>query len=235
MERMIDSTAILVVCLVFKALVGFEPYDIVGLLIASIAVCAVALLRPVAARVVSLSAFLAACVVLPFDHAFLPVAACLCMFERNMAMKLSWTVAWMLMAALFDASHPMLVLCLCIAAALLAWNTARDHDDLRYLSESRNYANSKVFALSQERRKATTEKAAASDEGEPDFDPLEGLTQRERQVAMLVSKGKDNSAIAEELFLSEGTVRNYISTILSKKQLKNRTQLAVLCLNSHEG
>ena len=39
--------------------------------------------------------------------------------------------------------------------------------------------------------------------------------------------GKSNREIAEELFLSEGTVRNYISTILEKFSLRDRTQLAV--------
>ena len=51
------------------------------------------------------------------------------------------------------------------------------------------------------------------------------------QVAVLVAEGMDNRAIAESLYLSEGTVRNNISAILQKKQLKNRTQLAVLCLS----
>ena len=50
-------------------------------------------------------------------------------------------------------------------------------------------------------------------------------------MAVLVAEGMDNRAIAESLYLSEGTVRNNISAILQKKQLKNRTQLAVLCLS----
>ena len=43
-------------------------------------------------------------------------------------------------------------------------------------------------------------------------------------------KTPKSSVIAEELFLSEGTVRNYISTILDKLSLRDRTQLAVFYL-----
>ncbi|RBP99734.1 response regulator transcription factor [Bifidobacterium xylocopae] len=54
-----------------------------------------------------------------------------------------------------------------------------------------------------------------------------GLTVRDRQIAALVADGLDNRAIAAELHLSEGTVRNRVSAILSKTNLSNRTQLAV--------
>lgn len=53
------------------------------------------------------------------------------------------------------------------------------------------------------------------------------LTEREWEVARLVADGLDNREIAAEAYLSEGTVRNNISTILSKMGLKNRTQLAI--------
>ena len=42
-----------------------------------------------------------------------------------------------------------------------------------------------------------------------------------------VAEGMNNKEIAEELFLSEGTVRNYLSVILEKLQLRDRTQLAI--------
>lgn len=54
-----------------------------------------------------------------------------------------------------------------------------------------------------------------------------GLSERELQVLQLVADGRSNREIAQTLYLSEGTVRNYISTLLDKLQLRDRTQLAV--------
>jgi len=58
--------------------------------------------------------------------------------------------------------------------------------------------------------------------------PLAALSQREFEVAEQVAQGLDNREIAAKLFISEGTVRNMVSSILQKLGLKNRTQLAVL-------
>ena len=46
----------------------------------------------------------------------------------------------------------------------------------------------------------------------------------------LVAKGLNNKEIAQSLYLSEGTVRNYLSTILDKLSLRDRTQLAVFII-----
>lgn len=54
-----------------------------------------------------------------------------------------------------------------------------------------------------------------------------GINEREFSVVELVAKGFRNKEIADALYLSEGTVRNYLSTILDKLQLRDRTQLAV--------
>jgi Response regulator containing a CheY-like receiver domain and an HTH DNA-binding domain len=53
------------------------------------------------------------------------------------------------------------------------------------------------------------------------------ISEKELKVISLVAEGLSNKEIAEELFLSEGTVRNYISNILDKTGLRDRTQLAV--------
>lgn len=53
------------------------------------------------------------------------------------------------------------------------------------------------------------------------------LTDREYDILLLVAEGLNNKEIAKELFLSEGTVRNYISTMLEKLSLRDRTQLAI--------
>lgn len=53
------------------------------------------------------------------------------------------------------------------------------------------------------------------------------LTEREYEIVEALAAGLDNAQIAEQLFMGEGTVRNHISAILSKLNLKNRTQIAV--------
>lgn len=57
-----------------------------------------------------------------------------------------------------------------------------------------------------------------------------GLSEKEHEVVTLVAEGLSNKEIAAEMFLSEGTVRNYISDILEKLALRDRTQLAVYYL-----
>ena len=54
-----------------------------------------------------------------------------------------------------------------------------------------------------------------------------GLTPKEYALIQLVADGLNNKEIAHELFLSEGTVRNYLSVILEKLSLRDRTQLAI--------
>jgi DNA-binding NarL/FixJ family response regulator len=53
------------------------------------------------------------------------------------------------------------------------------------------------------------------------------LTEREREVLMLVANGANNQEIAAQLFISEGTVKTHISSILSQLHLRDRTQLAI--------
>lgn len=60
------------------------------------------------------------------------------------------------------------------------------------------------------------------------------LSERESEVIELVAKGLNNREIAETLFLGEGTVRNYLSTILDKLGLRDRTQLAVFYYRHQE-
>lgn len=56
------------------------------------------------------------------------------------------------------------------------------------------------------------------------------LSDRELDVLRLLAKGMTNASIAEQLFLSEGTVRNYVSAILTKLHLEDRTQAAVMAV-----
>lgn len=54
-----------------------------------------------------------------------------------------------------------------------------------------------------------------------------GLSSRELDVIVLVAEGLSNKEIASRLYLSEGTVRNYLSSILDKLELRDRTQAAI--------
>jgi NarL family two-component system response regulator LiaR len=60
----------------------------------------------------------------------------------------------------------------------------------------------------------------------------EPLTEREVEVLQLVAQGLSNQGIAERLVIGEGTVGNYVSDILSKLHLANRTQAALYALRS---
>ena len=57
-------------------------------------------------------------------------------------------------------------------------------------------------------------------------DELAGLTPQERKILMLVAEGKTNKIIADEIFLSDKTVKNYVSSILAKLNLERRAQAA---------
>jgi DNA-binding NarL/FixJ family response regulator len=59
---------------------------------------------------------------------------------------------------------------------------------------------------------------------------VDSLSERELDVLRLLARGFSNTDIAQRLFLSEGTVRNYVSAILSKLGVADRTQAAVLAL-----
>ncbi|MCR5292018.1 MAG: response regulator transcription factor [Eubacterium sp.] len=69
-------------------------------------------------------------------------------------------------------------------------------------------------------------KSGGKDSSEEELRNL-GLTEQEIEVVSLVAEGLSNKEISEKLFLSEGTVRNYISNILSKLDLRDRTNLAI--------
>lgn len=67
-------------------------------------------------------------------------------------------------------------------------------------------------------------------EREADVTAFSDLTERELEVLSLVADGKTNPEIAETLYLSEKTVRNYVSNILSKLGLSNRVELATYAI-----
>ncbi|WP_339251744.1 response regulator transcription factor [Paenibacillus sp. FSL P2-0136] len=71
----------------------------------------------------------------------------------------------------------------------------------------------------------------------PEAQPLAsyGLTKSEQAVVTSIAEGLTNKEIAAKLFLSEGTVKNYITDILSKLGVRDRTQIAILYLKSTQG
>jgi len=62
---------------------------------------------------------------------------------------------------------------------------------------------------------------------DPEVMKIDSLTRREREIVALVGEGLRNAAIAERLFISEATVRNHLTSILSKLALADRFDLAV--------
>ena len=66
-------------------------------------------------------------------------------------------------------------------------------------------------------------------------DELSELTAQERRILLLVAEGKTNKEIAAEVFLSDKTVKNYVSSILSKLNLQRRTQAAAFVARRHLG
>lgn len=73
--------------------------------------------------------------------------------------------------------------------------------------------------------------AFISHKKKPSFSSF-GINERELEIIALVAEGLNNREIASKLYLSEGTVRNYLSVILEKLGLRDRTQLAVFYYKS---
>ena len=80
---------------------------------------------------------------------------------------------------------------------------------------TRNLIDSYVDRAASPRRAAARERLAE-------------LSEREQEVLRLVGRGESNAAIAKELFVSEATVKTYVSRLLAKLELANRTQAAIL-------
>ena len=66
-------------------------------------------------------------------------------------------------------------------------------------------------------------------------DDLAQLTSQEQKILLLVAEGKTNKEIAADVFLSDKTVKNYVSSILSKLNLQRRAQAAAYVAKRHGG
>jgi len=78
----------------------------------------------------------------------------------------------------------------------------------------------------------------AKEEHKPKAEVLESvfhiLTNREKDITFLVGEGYNNAEIGQDLFLSEGTIKNNLTKILDKLELRDRTQLAILAVKHKE-
>jgi len=66
----------------------------------------------------------------------------------------------------------------------------------------------------------------------PQESSIDGLTAREREVIQLVALGRSNREIAQELFISEKTVKTHIGNLMGKLNLEHRTQLAIYAIKN---
>jgi two-component system, NarL family, nitrate/nitrite response regulator NarL len=68
---------------------------------------------------------------------------------------------------------------------------------------------------------------------DPEADKIRALTSREREIVGLVCEGLKNRQIGDRLFISEATVRNHLTSILSKLELSDRFELALYAYRQH--
>lgn len=255
MDRVLDGiAALLVSVLVAGASDSFEGRDglslvVVGLLVATSLLCAAFLVKGprVGAAVAVVAAVL--CTAVPGAASFLPVAAYLCMVQSWWAVRVLWAAAWLwLVCCGVGAAAACELAAACLVVSALAVRTVRTEALLRGLQSARDDMSERLVSLRRERAADASVAAfeavglggcsvsgsvpeVAAPEGEPSSLPpecLRLLTQRELSIARLIAEGCSNRQIAARLFLSEGTVRNHVSSILQKTHAENRTQVAML-------
>lgn len=194
----------------------------------------------------------AACVLALFSAAGAPFLALTlydCVRDLYGQRAFRWVLAFPLSALVFMAvlntASPFFELssaaCM-MFAALVSFRTGRMLSRVATITRTRDeaaranlYLHEKNASLEGELVLATAklQEQTAPDVRVANLDPLGRpdaflcLTEREFEVARLVADGMDNKEIAATAYMSEGTVRNHISSCLTKLALKNRTQLAL--------
>ena len=112
------------------------------------------------------------------------------------------------------------------AAGYLLKDTRRDGliDAIKGTVEGKTYLDPAIAG------KLTQQVASGTGPSEPVEPPLDSFTEREQEVLGLLAQGHSNPEIADRLHLGRGTVRNYVSAILQKLGVSDRTQAAVVAV-----
>ena len=221
MNTLLDEIIMLLLCTVLVVFFATPQAGIVAFLLAVILICACWLAHP-NVKVVALALACMLPLVLSSWIAFLGLVAYLALHQRSWVVRLFWIVPLVGVTALSTTSPQLAALSvlICAIAVLLAIRDVRTASEIAGLR----------FAYDEVRERYLNQKPASPitmADPAPTQNYLSDLTKRELAIVRLVAQGKDNHEIAAELFLSEGTIRNHISSVLAKKHLSNRTQLAV--------
>lgn len=246
MEKLVDEIVLLVLCVLVAMLTVPDSFLIVGFLAAIILISGTALSKRTIRLAVE-GGFYIVSFFIPTLIAFLPVATYVSMHERRWVLRLIWILSLMSYALgglNGDAAgklvfEPITLLnsttltVLCLVAIILAVRNVRACSELEGMRFAYDDLREHYFEMRQELDQIQSEeKENDQDNASQTFqnqstDIFADLSKRELAVARLVAEGMDNREIASSLFLSEGTVRNHISSILAKKNLNNRTQIAI--------
>jgi DNA-binding NarL/FixJ family response regulator len=117
-----------------------------------------------------------------------------------------------------------------IAAGAVAY-LLKDADEAEILATVRGEARLSPSVAAKVMEEIRRTHAGAADIAGSDA-PIEPLTEREHTILALVAVGRSNKEIANELRLAEGTIKNYVSRIMDKLNVRSRTELAVKAIRS---
>lgn len=243
MEALIDKSILLATCLLAFIILPVNAEN-VALLLGAFTISVAAELMPERLGLALLAAAIGvSCVFAPVTVFVAPIAYG-CMSARNPWFRAIWIVAPLVSFWRLPFELCALGLVFDLIAGVLAFRTTGLLGERRQYRVLRDTLREQSLSLEERNKKLTREMDALEQKDsmsvrshESDMRPtlsLANLTERELEIVSYVARGLDNREIASQVFASEGTVRNHISTILQKTGLRNRTQLAVAYLSSIE-